>query len=62
MEEKVKSSGVTFALKIQREDEPWEHRERAVYTVEALKEEMTARLRPAPANDRGDEKNGDSNR
>jgi hypothetical protein len=61
MEEKIKSSGLAFALKMQREDEPWEHRDRAVYTVESLKEEMTARLRPAPVHDKHDEKNEDSN-
>lgn len=56
MEEKIKTSGLGFALKMQRENEPWEHRERAVYTVEALKEEMTARLKPA-ADDDGEENN-----
>jgi ABC-type transporter lipoprotein component MlaA len=45
-----------FSLNMQREDDPWEHRERAVYTVNALIEEMKARLRPASTDDSGDEK------
>jgi hypothetical protein len=56
MDDKVKSSGLMFSLNMQREDDPWEHRERAVYTVNALIEEMKARLRPASTDDSGDEK------
>lgn len=45
-------SDIAFVLKLHRKEVPWEHQERAVYTVEALKEEMAARLRAPGAPER----------